>query len=168
MIPADHFFDNGDGTAWLVDAETETSTTRIDLYRHLDRPCDGCSDHWGEDDDEWDPSRCPDCSGTGRHTFTVEVEYEVVDSWTTTGPNNTAAKHWDGKFKKEPHVLRVSVVPGMVLEIVNGLNDLPERSCIWTSSEGTFWLMHEGEASIITLPPAAAPGMWAVKLAVQS
>jgi hypothetical protein len=141
MIPHDSItpFDS-DGKAWLIGHTSEWSL--------LDCPCDSCSDHWGEDDDEWDPSCCPDCEGTGRHTFKI------------TAPDFRGG-----------HDLLVSVVPGMVLPIYGqDPGDWPDmltadRPCVIIKSDGTAVLWDgAGDFVAITLPPAAAPGMWAVQL----
>ena len=86
-----------------------------------------------------------DCDCTGRHTFDIEVAWQTeVDAY-------------------ESDTFRVHVID--VLEIASG-HDAEYRPMIWLSSEGVAWLMVEGEPSIITLPPDAAPGMWLVRLAV--
>jgi hypothetical protein len=159
MIPADHFLDNGDGTAWIA----THGGLGIDLFDSFDRPCDTCDGlkvielrPYGRGNER----RCPDCDGTGRHTFTVEVE-------------------WVDGQRTPPQRFRVSVVPGMVLPIVDQYDEtydgMPSLEC---RDEGDiFWLYDQAycdapmnsdvEPIEVTLPPAAAPGMWAV-LAVQS
>jgi len=74
MIPADHFHDNGDGTALVVEQPNGLpALTEMcgDDERPLDRPCDTC-DGWSKVYEN-DVGPCPDCDGSGRHTFTVEV-----------------------------------------------------------------------------------------------
>jgi hypothetical protein len=107
---------------------------------------------------------CPDCDGTGRHTFTVEVEASAADQAAGLATVD---------------VFRVSVVPGMVLPIYG--EDEPDENIadgqnfviynygvgdfdlfMWSPSIH-FWICEQS----ITLPSAAAPGMWAVKLVVR-
>jgi hypothetical protein len=71
--------------------------------------------------------------------------------------------------------LRVSVVPGMVLPIKSSYGGtIPEpEPCIWMMPDRTFRLrhpdiQHESNWQPVTLPSAAAPGLWAVKLRVLS
>ena len=64
MIPASSIIVDGDQALWVVESDQITS------FRIVDRPCDNQFTH----DDTWD---CPDCDGTGRHTF--DIEYEDVD-----------------------------------------------------------------------------------------
>ena len=145
MIPADHWHDNGDGTAWLVVAEFHEGT----YLWGCDRPCDTC-DGDGEFFNDLNGSMqdCPYCYCTGRHTFRLLIH-----------------------DTNRPSVL-VSVVPDMVLPIVDLDNDWhPDPPFIGVD---IFWVCEikrepwpkRGER--ITLPPAAAPGMWAVKLEVHS
>ena len=158
MIPADHWHDNGDGTAWLV----THGGLGIDLFDSFDRPCDTCGgtgrrqvdqygNVWGDKLAEAMSTiivgdiPCPNCID-GRHTFTIEVEVPQV-----------LPKHW-------PAHLRVSVVPGMVLPIVHDPGKTDEQVIEMGFSDRTkavlWW--HDRGWSRITLPPAAQPGMWAV------
>jgi hypothetical protein len=75
MIPANHISFNDDGSeAWVVYA----TGYEADVCKLLDRPCDTCGGNWQDymeplDRDGSVVSPCPDCDGTGRHTFTIEV-----------------------------------------------------------------------------------------------
>jgi len=155
MIPASHFHDNGDGTAWVVGTEWWATTIMRDAQ---DRPCDTCL---GRTRYEGDNFVCPDCID-GRHTFTVEVDHRL---W-------MEGNYIDGHID----TIRVSVVPGMVLPIYDDNDERafrPYDRCIIIGTrpqdEGIVVIWSgDGDFEQITLPPAAAPGMWAVKLAVQS
>jgi hypothetical protein len=157
MIPASHWHDNGDGTAWRIMDHDYREGPGLDP----DRPCDTCG---GQTRYEGDNFHCPDCSGTGRHTFTVEVETFTVFDASDGGRG----------IRYEPSTHRVSVVPGgMVLPIVDDVGPVPSETHIRITGGGIAWLAERIEGggwrhTEITLPPAAAPGMWAVKLAVQS
>jgi hypothetical protein len=151
-IPADHWHDNGDGTAWWVWRANEAfdGETGEDYIHPLDRPCDSPDCRGGEIQyPEWEGETqpCPDCDGTRRHTFGVAVEGFQCELFRDDG---LVVTH------------RVSVVPGMVLPIVEYVTQMnPEVRKLGVSIDGAI---QQG----ITLPPAAKPGLWAVKLAVHS
>jgi len=148
MIPASALHDNGDGTAWLacqpISARAENDAA---WWRQRDRPCDTCSD-------EWFSYRCHACSGTGRHTFEIEVN---TNEWSSVIQGTKVYIH------------RCSVVPGTVLPIVeepwSGWCD-PSVITLMRRADGDRGMI--GNWKRITLPPAAAPGMWCVKLQVHS
>jgi hypothetical protein len=66
---------------------------------------------------------------------------------------------------------RVSVVPGMVLPITHNdsapLLDGARFVEMWDDRNAVAWIDGKNDG-VITLPPAAAPGMWAVQLVVHS
>ena len=142
MIPADHITIDGD-RAWLV------VSSPVDAQVAVDRPCDICGgEHLGlPGDDPRSMSSLCVCHGTGRHCFTIEVDVYG------TGYGLRA--------------LTVHVVPGMVLPILDA--DQYEEGlppAVWLANNldtGIAW--HDG-GSYDTLPPAAAPGMFAVMLQV--
>lgn len=147
MIPADRIIFGRD--AWLVvpdaDLDAEWDAARC---RALDRPCDAMCNG------DWKCSRCID----GRHTSDISVACPDPDC-----PHCTAG----GPMYR----YRVSVVPGMVLPIADGdLSALLEQGpCIGFDDYGVPHLFVPNEPPApITLPPAAAPGMYAVKLKVAS
>jgi hypothetical protein len=149
---------NADGTeAWLVREAWE-----VDPDHDADRPCDRC---FGEGvilvvNQGEEP--CGVCNGTGRHPFDIEVAVEH------TGTGWIADRH------------RVSVIPGMVLPIVkrhpiSHYSTLAEgettrvilRSLPAPGGVVVEYTNHSGAVvDDLTLPPAAKPGMWAVKLHV--
>jgi hypothetical protein len=158
MIPSTAIHFNDDGTAWVVLPTPEFSgAEKSDLAKFIqaDRPCDTCDNGllhkgdkhpmvWGGEPAPCD-TICPDCIN-GRHTFEIIVQ--------------------DTEYPQEWHfTYRVSIVPGMVLEITSGF-DAEYRPMVWISSEGVAWLLVGGNSSIITLPPDARPGMWIVLLKV--
>jgi hypothetical protein len=108
---------------------------------------------------------CPNCDGTGRHTFTVEVgEHERPP---TLAMERAGEALCDGCTR----TYRVSVVPGMVLPIM----DYEQWRLAGASLPAITKVMlrymlrrANGTCDWITLPPAAAPGMWAVKLEVHT
>ena len=106
MIPASHWHDNGDGSAWwVIDTHGDHRLQR----GWLDRPCDTCDGEgniWDDDDDgSYD---CPDCDGTGRHAFTIEVSC-LGDT-----------ERCRFVMTEHEHTLRVSVVPDMIEEQEDG------------------------------------------------
>jgi hypothetical protein len=160
MIPATSFQLNDDGTAWCVLAN-HAKMGGWPWWMALDRPCDTC----GGDLDLAEPEGdCTDCID-GRHTFTVEVEpfnAELADAF---------------NLPFVPITHRVSVVPGMVLPIVEeaGSKDIPGRVVTYNVQSGLggsvvrTWLWDGLEArESITLPPDARPGMWAVLVKMAS
>jgi hypothetical protein len=157
VIPADHISFNGDGTAWVVTERMMNTGLDAVVAGAFDRRCDTCGGTLAQGQAPDD--RCPDCGGTGRHTFTVEV-----GTYTPNGiPDDPSIAIYCERR-------RVSVVPGMVLPIVEHGTEANGYPFI---TKGLGWVMHhipkaKAVRSVITLPPAAAPGMWAVKLAVRS
>ena len=172
MIPANHITINGDTAWWVFDHGLQL----IDLAA-ADVPCDGCFNGeypiWDHNDVEVE---CPDCDGTGRHTFAIEVECVG-----TLMPNDHGGLTCDGGCSDYPYGVvthRVHVVPSMVVPIVdvwgdhesaprNGrVVDLGNQGHAWVVdiTSKADWQLQPVER--ITLPPAAKPGMWAVQLAV--
>jgi hypothetical protein len=167
--------------------------TLHDGKRSLDRPCDECNgrgyhvEQYGSMTGEYE---CEACGEDARHTFTVEVENE---EWHCETCNDSGISHTGdtasscGYCPTDTITLRCSVVPGMVLPITNEQDDdQPPLDHIetWLSSVGRMGSLerydpltgdhyhhcdfdeYDGDESLhcFTLPPAAAPGMWAVKL----
>jgi hypothetical protein len=157
MIPADQWLDNGDGTAWVATRATAEGAPYPIPFDLFDRPCDLCDPHaWigGKPD-----LPCGDCDGTGRHTFPIEVEHD--------GPTGAHIASSDGSFRR---VYRVSVKPGMVLPIVEHEQwRLDPMFPVVTKVMLRYMLRRaNGTCDWITLPSAAKPGMWCVKLQVHS
>jgi hypothetical protein len=124
-------------TGWLV----------TDLPGHftiLDRPCWNCE---GQHDGTRE-TYCPDCID-GRHTFDLSVECGKEYPWGTLN-------------------YRVSIV--RVLPIHEDADDNPnmiEMVTLSPNGHAEYWDHNEVEQGIpITLPSAAAPGMFAVGLRV--
>ena len=156
MIPATHFRDNGDGTAWCVSHHCEgdhpEGENRLcDLaYKSLDRPCDTCGG-WGwvetEVPDGTGDMECPDCDGTGRPTFDI-----VVDQ---------------GLMQELP--LRVHVLDVLPIIYPESCRSKAPDKCVEMAPgwDNMLWLSADQEHALpITLPPAAEPGMWAVRLKI--
>jgi hypothetical protein len=128
-IPADRIAIDGD-TAWFIPQRCpETRAPQgahwgqgnpcIYGVRALDRPCDTCDGsgtcfHGGPDV----LPRCPDCDGTGRRTFTLDVEVDYHDSG------------WRGDC---PWLLRCNKTPGFDPEGIcaYGCREEPEcQTCV--------------------------------------
>ena len=192
-IPADHITFDGD-TAWMVlppfDPETEMAE---DDPRSLDRPCHTCGGEMLVVDPHEPTSSvdCPDCID-GRHTFEIEVE-RPVDGWhpdwtgdpeckcrPCTGEacwvghpfdehcnHDSIDRHADRECDDpEFRTHRVSIVPGMVLEIWRGHPPTEVRRFI--AAWGDDWVLVDRDTNtgpiIAAFPPAAKPGMWVVQL----
>ena len=155
-ILPDHIAFTDDGHAWWVGAP---STYLLDLVR----PCDFCPTwfHGGNDGSSPLGKRCPDCGGSGRHVFTIEVDC-------------LCASYVDGPYKSGPcggtgfvrH--RVSVVPGEVMPIYDTDNRGAHPLAIVSAPSGFFRLDRDSSDDDyrVELPAAAEPGMWAVKLRI--
>jgi len=171
MTVADHIHFNDDGTAWWVIDGPGLRSSDIDSVRYLsdyDEPCDTCGGEGVVDDLDNDGAvvTCEWCDGTGRHTFTVEVSC-MGD---TERCRYVMTEH--------EHTIRVSVVPGMVLPIHDRDNLLDGDTALdhdWqphitVSADQALLCVRDArytddwDERAITLPPAAKPGMWAVKL----
>ena len=158
MIPADHITFDGDMAWWVLGPWTQDDSPPI---RQLDRLCDTCNGAgqvpFGLPSNG--PERCPDCIN-GRHTFKIEVQWPVCEpECSVIHPGKT---------------YQVSIAPGMVLPIVERHPFGP-----MTHADGYVLYLPDGtgqlwqtparnDGAIIALPPAAKPGMWAVKLRVAS
>jgi len=114
--------------------------------------CYECEDDgWFDDlDNDGGSVRCSSCGGTGQHTFGVEVR---MDDW--VGPYTVT---------KRVHVVQT-------LPIVTTSDYVPNVPCVEITDQGllilhysTDGVMHSSLA--ITLPPDAAPGMYAIELMV--
>jgi hypothetical protein len=152
-----------DTTAWWV-IDLKTAWRR----KHDNRPCDTCDGRKGTSGIipyEYARYRtpCPDCHGTGRHCFTLDVEGECMSI------ANGRLRRYDG-FAISVHVVEV-------LEIVerDGSIDMAGRlvthhvttGLMGSSVTTSIWDGRE-HLKIITLPADAAPGMYAVRLAVHT
>ena len=162
MIPADHITFDGD-TAWLVfgDDDNERMFFPAAWVTDLDRPCDTC-DGVGFVKQIYTGTvllrePCPADCIDGRHTFEIEVErFTVFD-----------ASDGQRAIRYEPTTYRVSIVPGMVLPIKNRPNSATDADfpVVWITNEGhTLMVRAARDHAYIILPPAAAPGTWAVQL----
>jgi len=113
--------------------------------------------------------RCPACGGTGRHTFTIDVDLSHAEMGCTKSEVLEGGGIWPTR------TYRVSVAPGMVLPILDECPDYdpPDHICqawgdgrwIWHKSDDVAGLDGITEEPV-TLPSAATPGMYAVKLVV--
>ena len=190
MISADHFRDNGDGTAWWVLTENDCFI-EWDIPRWFNRPCNLCDGGAFEIDSGFNDGVCPDCNGTGSHTFDVEVEcWHDCKRFGGSVPGWARGSGWDwvpcwcdGTFKI---ALRVSIIPGMILPIIRGAcpaptnsphrpahvhlaepsDDNQDQSGICKEDCDLVWDNPWKSQNLVTLPPAARPGMWAVKVRI--
>jgi hypothetical protein len=181
MIPADVFGPIVDGEAWWVVRKCPEPRGQQSMHtdcnvgaKILDRPCATCGGMPLGFDGFHD---CPDCSGTGRHTFIVEVENEEwhCETCNDSGISHTGDTASDCGYCPTDHTYRVSVVPGMVLPIVTMTqacsDDQPLPFIIAPAIGYNAVIAGYPDAeheTVVTLPSAAAPGLWAVKLRVLS
>ena len=197
-IPASHIkFSDDRKTAWVVfddDDNERLARSSHAFVSDLDRPCDTCGGS-GCNKGRPNPSHvdcipCPACHGSGRPCFEIEVRTECTCERRTIGggagwydhatdcPVRSIKGYLASEGSHFVRTLAVSVVPGMVLPIVDEMDILngatvPTTHIIyrrkWDDSVQT-WLciMTEPGASVVTLPSAAAPGMFAVRLNVHT
>ena len=167
MIPSTAIHFNDDDTLWWV-TDLGTFTDWEDDY--LERECDTCD---GDGYVKPDKSHlCPDCDGTGRHTFTIEVENEEwhCETCNDSGISHTGDTASSCGYCPTDHTYSVSVVPGMVLRVV--ASDEPcdpaeLRNVIVSMDNGSAnYITERNSIATTTLPPDARPGMWAVQLQV--
>ena len=163
MIPATHFRDNGDDTAWwvLTASDTIDPATGENYIDTLDRPCGVCGGNGFTSNEMLRDAPCPDCID-GRHTFDVVVQTcERYDCPACIGDG--PGSH--DRFRTN----QVSIIPGMVLPIYGGCPDYEPADHICQCYDDQ-WTHHSSDGPYteeqVTLPSAAAPGMWAVKLRV--
>jgi DnaJ-class molecular chaperone len=120
MIPRTHIEFNDDHTeAWVVVEQTDSGW--LSGLMGADGPCDTCDGASVLRDEEHDDAgrvvgvvweHCPDCDGTGRHTFTIDIECPVL-----TFEGSAIHDHPDVNpcpVCSGVTTYRVSVVPGMV------------------------------------------------------
>jgi hypothetical protein len=140
MIPSTSFQMNDDGTAWWVTDDPVTA----ELWRAiLNRPCDICGGGRFTALGKLYGQPCQHCDGTGRHTFTVEVEWP------------------DALHSGESDTLRVHVLE--VLPIwAEGEDGYQVLDAITVVDAGMVSINYHR----IPFPSSAKPGMWAVLLAV--
>jgi len=146
MIPATSFLLDGDTALWVVpDADH--------LPQHWERSCDTCD---GDGtvlelrplaNTNYRP--CPDCDGTGRHTFDIDCD-------TDEGP----------RFDFRVHVL--DVLPIIDVPDTGYPHPKPEQFA-YTSKAGSLRVVDcsaQTDTYISKPPPDAAPGKWLVRLKV--
>jgi hypothetical protein len=172
MIPATHIEFNDDHTeAWLVLNVSPQGKTypAAGVSPRADRPCDTCGGRKGTSGvipyeyARW-RTPCPDCDGTGRHTFTIDVDLSHAEMGCTKSEVLEGGGIWPTR------TYRVSVVPDMVLPIIHNDNapmlDGARFVEMWDDHHAIAWIDAHNDGRFI-LPSAAVRGMWAVKLAVQ-
>ena len=163
---------DADGRMWW---RWDVNSTRFVLVEMaaLDRPCDTCDGHgsfhrvqrgWGKAKQ----STCPDCGGSGRHTFEIETGCDC--EWNQSD-DCLVAQYGCGV----DHTHRVHVVPGMVLPVYDMEDDrcpdTPHVCVFHACSAGEpfdqWWYTDaDGVTDDITVPAATKPGDWLVQLQV--
>ena len=147
--PLDRPCDTCDGTGCDIDFCRECG----DEYED---PCDRHAEHVNQTDDD---GCCPACFGSGRPCFDIEVVTKAGGRFTP---------------RTEYETLTVSVVPGMVMPIVDDLGPVFDRSVhVRLTGGGIAWLatprLDGGwQHTEIDLPSAAAVGGTAVRLDVHT
>ncbi len=173
MIPHDHISIDGDTALLVVKAY---SLPLVDLRSAhempIDRPCDSCDggahtpkgeimrgmiEVGGKVGDNYKP--CSDCDGSGRHTFEIVVSFDD-------------GRKVSNKLMDEARIrtLTVSVVEVLRIRDNETDSDPPNHSGdVFMCADGSAYVDTETDhMTDIDLPPAAEPGMWAVRLAVHT
>jgi hypothetical protein len=197
MIPRTHIEFNDDHTkAWLVMPADPISTAFMirnewfpcssdgvpDWWAALDRPCETCNGRKAVEAEFWDltdPNNhlgwvdCPDCHGTGRHTFAIDIKCPTYGDTHIGSVRAGTGRCEHGGCTGGILTFRVSVVPGMVLPIltvgVEGYPTDPPEQFVWITKKGVLRVVNCVEKSDThcgQAPSAATKGMYAVKLAV--
>ena len=169
-IPASHIkFSDDRTTAWLV-VSADPSEYGWDVA--LNRPCDTCDGSLEQLIVERGVVRCPDCHGSGRHCFEIEVRTECTCERRTIGggagwydhATDCPVRSIKGYLASDGwhfvRTLTVSVVPGMVLGPLDDGQFVGE-SDYWYEEPNILRHFHDDQNDI-TLPDAAAVGMFAV------
>jgi rubredoxin len=130
----------------------------------LDRPCDTCggeSECWYDGPQQID---CPDCID-GRHTFTVEAFAQCI-----CNGDSPPRPRCPGVG---PHTHRLSIVPGMIVSLVQYGEHATVGHYIvrvndrWFRIDNTVGpITSHGE--VLDFPSGARPGRWAVQCKVAS
>ena len=145
MIDQDHITINDDTALWVF-TDNGPVTDRSAVL-DANRPCDPCN---GVGWPGFAMFACNDCDGTGRHTFTVECECDACPEFAGISHKRT---------------LRVHVID--VLPIINeGQLMDGTHTVVLIDPTGQAHLLDGVAPHVITLPPAAEPGSWLVRLAV--
>jgi hypothetical protein len=161
IVPADRIVIDGD-TGWWVPAPSDIPGGEglvLPIWAgpayalDLDRPCEPCE----ADYRNMVTRETHDCID-GRYTFDIEVASRL-----SSGPDARGAARL---------AYRVSIVPGMVLPIHDWMGHDTTYAQSWIAftnpNEPGSWLWDDETWTPITLPSAAAPGMWAVQLRVSA
>jgi hypothetical protein len=145
--------------AWLVIDGPRPG--EYDDRHEVNRPCDTCNgtgahilDELEDDRSFWKTEDCHACDGTGRHTFTLHVEGERLSI------ANGRLRRYDG-FAIPVHV--VEVLP--IHDRPNGPQNTDGPMVYLFGS--CWWVWRSvGNYEVVTLSEDAAPGMFAVRLAI--
>jgi hypothetical protein len=154
-IPSTAITIDGPTAWWVIDLETAWRR------KHDNRPCDTCDgvghvrQRLSDAPGIHRPVTCHDCHGTGRHCFTLDVEGECMSI------ANGRLRRYDG-FAISVHV---------VAELEIGDDHTWGEGFLYGGKHlGPNWIVVGGglDQPNITLPEDAAPGMYAVRLAVHT
>jgi len=165
-IPHDRILLTDDGYGWIAFTNTEgPAWEHLAFWHASDRPCDTCHGCGLTAPDFLKPQRpCPDCID-GRHTWVAEIG---------RGFASTAVRNLvDGVAVKEAtRTVRLSVVPGMLLQIV-GMPESgypypkPDRFC-YVSKAGALRVVDSIDQTDTHIGKLSAkPGDWAVKVRLE-
>jgi hypothetical protein len=168
-------------TAWLVvECPPDSAPAR---WEQADKQCDTCNGTGRN----IKPSTCelvvcPGCHGSKRHTFTLDVEcewcvgygyllgspdhYEAGSDAVFPCTDDAGEECNDGTRQLSVHVVEV-------LPIHDHCADYKPADHICRAWQDERWYWHRSSRwvtteKIVTLPADAAPGMWAVRLAVHT
>jgi hypothetical protein len=164
VIPHTAITIEGDTAWWVKPAALQDGLTDPKSAWMFNRPCDTCdgSGSFPAIQSQTDP--CPDCAGTGRHTFTLDVQLP----WAAKAVNNIFTDEVEQATRQiTVHILEV-------LPIVYDWNDWMTKPLVSIEQDGSAVLVENRidgfceKVTDITLPTDAASGMWAVKMALHS
>jgi hypothetical protein len=163
IIPQTHITIDGD-TAWWVTGDPIASSEAWAMT--ICRPCDTCDGvgktiQQGRDTRSW--QTCPDCHGTGRFTFTLDVPCLCMTLPGCNGPYKGGPCGGTGTRQITVHVVEVLPIDAVIgaclahkwphVLVGHGLSVL----CGGPGTDGV---------TSITLPASKAVGKYAVRLAI--
>ena len=166
MIPAEDILIDGDTAWWIADGplrDSRYSSRRfIDDFDHPCMTCGGETNLTAADGETF--VDCPDCID-GRRALEIEVECSFCRGGA-----------WDSHCYKGTRTLTVSVVPGMVLPIMEIIPSQESWVEPWQAIVGVPGLFSlyswpgygSAHGDWVRLPSSARPGRWAVQLKVAS
>jgi hypothetical protein len=167
---------NGD-TAWLVVPLSGYHPNVATTYTHYNRPCDRCHGTGRMLEDDASRPTCPDCYGTGRHTFTIDVRCDLCEghgAFMDVSPMKPCSScRGAGVTTLTVHV--VEVLPIYAEDVPDEQVPDGQSHIVYNEGVGEFDLLNWSDElghwrcdGTIPLSADAAPGKYVVRMAVHT